>query len=454
MAVQDISNKRPKQHFPPVRAILCLLLAAALVLLLPLRTYKVHAQAASALFPQLNTAGPFLEDVFHRSGAEGMVVVIVRGNEKWMESYGQTYPGSHQKPTGDSLLRLCSLTKIMTTDVLVKMVSDGHVSLSDPLQKFAPRGVIVPDRTVRGQTGRAITLRDLATHTAGLPREIAYPEGGSGHFTFPDYNFRWQWLPGFRLRTVPGYAAHYSNIGFDLLADALSAAAHEPYPQLFAERIAKPLGLRDTTLTPTAGQCARLLVGAKNQGPCSDTTASDGSGGMYSTANDMTRWLEYLLDLPGVPTHQSPAATAMYIPASELRWTQGLGHAGAPDGLGLGWVYLSQPDDPARIIQKTGGGAGFTTYIAMNPSRHIGIFVAATDGRHAAPGIFSGANDLLTYLAGFSPELENSFELAAAEHHSNVKVREVALHKHRKSEEPARPARRTQRPTVVATAGQ
>ena len=296
-----------------------LLSALALALLfLPGAENRVHAQGTplpppksaplpelpAAPPPQLQSADPYLADLFRRSGSTGMVVVVVRGNETWMQSYGQTSPGSHQKPTADSLLRLCSLTKIMTTDLLVKLVEEKRVALADPLQKFAPHNVIVPDRTVHGLSGRPITLRDLATHTSGLPREIAYPEGAAGHFTFPDYAFRWQWLPEYRLRFVPGTAAHYSNIGFDLLADALAAAAGKPYPQLFAERIAKPLGLRDTTLNPTPAECARLLTGFRNEGPCSDTTAAAGSGGMYSTANDMTRWLKYLLDLPGVPMHQ------------------------------------------------------------------------------------------------------------------------------------------------------
>jgi D-alanyl-D-alanine-carboxypeptidase/D-alanyl-D-alanine-endopeptidase len=447
-AARWINSRPPEPGGLP--AVLSLLLCA-LILLLPLSIRRAHAQTAS--LPQLNTADPFLEDVFHRSGSTGMVVVVVRGNELWMQSYGQTHPGSHVKPNADSLFRLCSVTKIMTSDVLVKLVADGHVSLSDPLQKFAPRNVTVPDRTVRGQIGRPITLRDLATHTAGFPREIAYPSGDSGHFTFPDYSFRWQWLPGFRLRTVPGYAAHYSNIGYDLLADALSAAAHEPYPQVFAERIAKPLGLRNTTVTPTAAQCARLLVGGKNQGPCSDTTAAAGSGGMYSTANDMTRWLEYLLGLPGVPTHQDAAGTAMYIPASELRWAQGLGRAGIPSGLGLGWVYLNQPEDPAGIIEKTGGGAGFTTYIALNSARHVGIFVAATEGRRAGAGsateIFHGSNGLLAYLAGFTPELNDGLELAATEHHPDPQLHDATLHKHHKTA--PRPTHQVARTTAVAT---
>lgn len=424
---------------------------AVLILFVPWAGHRVQAQTVP--LPQLQSADPFVADLFRRSGSTGMVVVVVRGHETWMQSYGQTYPGSHQKPDADSLLRLCSLSKIMTTDLLVKLVAEGRVSLADPLQKFAPRNVAVPVRTVRGLSGRPITLGDLATHTAGLPREIAYPPGDSGHFTFPDYNFRWQWLPGYRLRFLPGTAAHYSNIGFDLLADALSAAAGKPYPQLFADRIAKPLGLRDTTLSPTPGECARLLIGARNEGRCTDTTAAAGSGGMYSTANDMTRWLKYLLDLPGVPMHQDPAATATYIPSSELRWTQGLGRAGVPNGIGLGWVHINQPDDPTTIIEKTGGGAGFTTYIALNPGRHIGIFVAATEDRHAGPEIFRGSNDLLTYLAGLTPVPGDAMELAAEENRSDAQVRDATLHKHHKHAERPPLTRQTTRTSVVG-AGQ
>src|SRR3984885_3964340 len=426
-----VSSMRPPRPAHQDRRMLFVRLLVALILFLPLGEHRVQAQ--SAALPQLQSADPFVADLFRGSGSTGMVVVVVRGNETWMQSYGQTYPGSRQKPNADSLVRLCSLSKIMTTDLLVKLVADGHGSLSDPLQKFAPRNVTVPVRTVRGLSGRPITLRDLATHTSGLPREIAYPAGDAGHFTFPDYNFRWQWLPGYRLRFAPGTAAHYSNIGFDLLADALSAAAGKPHPQLFAERIAKPLGLRDTTLSPTPAECARLLIGAKNEGVCSDTTAAAGSGGMYSTANDMTRWLKYLLNLPGVPMHQDPAATATYIPASELRWTQGIGRAGVPIGIGLGWVHLNQPDDPAMIIEKTGGGAGYTTYIALNPTRHIGIFVAATQNLHAGPEVFRESNDLLIYLAGLTPALGDSMDLAGEENHSDVLVRDATLHQHNKN---------------------
>jgi D-alanyl-D-alanine-carboxypeptidase/D-alanyl-D-alanine-endopeptidase len=171
---------------------------------------------------------------------------------------------------------------------------------------------------------------------------------------------------------------------------------------------------------------------------------------MYSTANDMTRWLEYLLDLPGVPIHQDPAATATYIQASQLRWTQGLAHAGVPSGIGLGWVHINQPDDPTTIIEKTGGGAGFATYIALNPEHHIGIFVAATDGRHEGANIFRESNDLLVYLSGLTPAPGNSMELAANENRSDVQVREVTLHKHQQNAARTRLARQIKRTSVIA----
>src|ERR1700678_3042582 len=119
----------------------------ALLFLLPFSGHRLRAETAP--LPQLQSADPVVAELFRRSGSTGMVVVVVRGNERWMQSYGQTYPGSHQKPSADSLIRLCSLSKIMTTVLLVKLVADGRVSLSDPLQKSAPRNVTVPVRTAR-----------------------------------------------------------------------------------------------------------------------------------------------------------------------------------------------------------------------------------------------------------------------------------------------------------------
>jgi serine-type D-Ala-D-Ala carboxypeptidase/endopeptidase len=338
-------------------------------------------------------------DLFLQSGSAGMVLVVVRDNQVLFHGYGETAPNSHQAPTQDSLLRLCSLTKIFTSDILTKLAADKTVRLDDPLQHFAPKHVVVPKRV------QPITLADLATHTSGLPRELGAAPRGVPHFTFPDYRTRWRWLPNQRLRSAPGAAALYSNVAFDFLSDALQAATHKQYAALLAERTLNPLHMQHTTFFPSEEQCSHLLTSAHDEGTCTETEPTAGSSGLYSTASDMAIWLQYLLQTGGLGTpSQDPAAQAVYILPSQLVNQKGLDHAGEPTGIGLGWIDILPVNSPSHIIEKTGGGAGFETYIAINHSRRTAIFLAATDGSvDTHLNIFNAANKLLLALAGLPP---------------------------------------------------
>jgi D-alanyl-D-alanine-carboxypeptidase/D-alanyl-D-alanine-endopeptidase len=364
-------------------------------LVIALTVAPAFAQKAASL-PDLQTAGALGADVFARSGSTGMVLVVVRGDQVFFRGYGETGPGSGQVPDANSVVRLCSLTKIFTSDVLSKLVADGTLKLGDPLQRFAPRHAVVPIRE------RAITLEDLATHTAGLPREIGTGPRGTPHFTYPDYKTRWRWLPQQHLNTMPGTAALYSNVGYDLLADALEAAAHKPYARLLAERSLNPLAMGETTFYPNASQCARLLKSYGDEGPCTVTESTDGSSGLYSTSNDMAKWLKYLLGAgeKRFPA-QEAAAQGVYLLPGDLKSVKGLDHAGTPTGIGLGWMHLLAADDPRHLVEKTGGGAGYSTYIAINHARHAAVFLAATDG--SSPEYFNhfkAANNLLLTVLG------------------------------------------------------
>ncbi|HEX3891829.1 MAG TPA: D-alanyl-D-alanine-carboxypeptidase/endopeptidase AmpH [Terracidiphilus sp.] len=357
-------------------------------------------QAASPpSLPAMQSVAALGSDLFVQSGSTGMVLVVVRGKEVLFRGYGETAPDSHQAPTQDSLLRLCSLTKIFTTDVLAKLVAEKTVRLDDPLQRYAPHGAVVPRRI------GPITLVDLATHTSGLPRELGNPPAHTPHFTFPNYDIRWRWLPNQRLRSAPGTAALYSNIGFDLLSDALQGATHKQYIALLAQRTLNPLHMQRTTFFPNAEQCERLLIGAHDEGPCASTEATAGSSGLYSTATDMTIWLKYLLRTvdPNIPV-QDLAAQSLYIPPASLVSEKGLDHAGKPTGVGLGWIHILPVDSPSHIVEKTGGGAGFSSYIAINHARDTALFVAATDGAvDTHLNLFNAANKLLLAAAGLPP---------------------------------------------------
>lgn len=361
--------------------------AAVLGLTLLLATPPAHAD--SVLQESIGLVGPAMWIV---SGAPGMVLVVMRGDDTVIEGYGETAKGNKHEPDAHSLFHLASITKVFTTEVLGSLVADGQVRLTDKLQNYAGAAK-VPSRD-----GSDITLLDLATHTAGLPREMGEAPPDTPQFTWPTRADRWAWLTKQTLGWAPGTVAAYSNVGMDLLADALETAAHKPYPEMLRDRVTGPLGMTDTGFAPTPEQCKRLMIGSGlvPAAPCVDTHATDGSGGLYSSGADMARWLRHNLD------DNDPALVighAVYRQRQALSAAIGFDEAGPMSGLGLGWVVMAGNGRMPTIIEKSGGGAGFMTYIAFAPGRRVGVFVAVNRLDFAMfHGMTQGANNLIANL--------------------------------------------------------
>jgi D-alanyl-D-alanine-carboxypeptidase/D-alanyl-D-alanine-endopeptidase len=113
----------------------------------------------------------------------------------------------------------------------------------------------------------------------------------------------------------------------------------------------------------------------------------------------MVKFLRYLLHISGSP-EQPSTALAVSLDPHQLKTVQGLSHAGDPTGIGLAWVQLGDPATPSSLMEKTGGGAGFTTYIALNPSRKTGVFLAIAEGKGPWQiDLFHESNNLLAALA-------------------------------------------------------
>ncbi|WP_447122733.1 D-alanyl-D-alanine-carboxypeptidase/endopeptidase AmpH [Glaciimonas sp. GG7] len=358
----------------------------------------ISTSVMAAALPLERTITSASTSIFENSGAPGMVIAVVRGDALIISGYGETKKGNHQKPNADSLLRVGSISKVLATDLIVKLVDEGKLKLSDPLQKYAPFRYKVLD----SEGSPSITLLSLATHTSGLPRSVGVKAPNQTiPFTWPDKTVRWDWLS--KQAFVPtGRTALYSNIAYDLLADAISIAGNKPYDQLLLEKVTAPLRMHDTTATPTIEQCNRLMIGIgiDPAGSCADTRATAGSGGMYSTAADMGVWMQHLLGIKqSESATQRAIAQAIYFQRQTLTSIEGLDLAGKASGLGLGWVQLTPMENSPAILQKTGGGAGFMSYMALAPGRQIGIFVAVTKvDLDMFAGITRAVNELIAML--------------------------------------------------------
>ena len=373
-------------------------LAALVIAALPLLSF---AQTSPDPVFASEIADRYANHIYYGSGATGLAMVVIDGNQRVFRSFGETRPGNNIRPQLDSVIRIASLTKLMTSEMLVKMLDQGKVQLNDPLSKYAPSGARVPT-----YNGNPITLVNLATHTSALPRE---QPGGAAHrtvFTWPTRDQRWNWLANASLKSAPGTVASYSNLAFDLLADALARAAGKPYPQLFEEQITRPLGMKDTTFTPSPDQCKRLMVAEKGASPCDNSLAAIGSGGVYSTPDDMMRWMQQFLssDFHRRNTQADRMQTLIYQRA-QLTKVIGMDVPGKADALGLGWVYMAPKNGRPGIVQKTGGGGGFITYMAMVPQSNVGVFVVVTRSPLTRfVNMSDGVNDLVTELSGFTSQ--------------------------------------------------
>ena len=377
---------------PPLKTRFYLL--AALFATLPLRS---QAQTSPDPLLASQIVDRYAEHIFYGSAATGMALVAIDGNQRVFASFGETRPGNQTRPQKDSLIRIASLSKLMTSEVMVKLAERGQLNLDDPLANYAPPGARVPS-----YGGQTIRLIHLATHTSGLPREQPGGKAGRPVFVWPTRADRWNWLQQAQLTTPPGVRAAYSNIAYDLLADALARAAGTPYPALLRQLITRPLGMKDTTFTPSPEQCQRLMVAERGASPCNNTLAAIGSGGVYSTPDDIGRWMQQFLNSDiHTRTPQIDRLQTLIYQRNQLTKVEGMDVPGKAQALGMGWVYMAPADGHPGIIQKTGGGGGFITYMAMIPQYNVGVFVVVTrTSLTRFRAMSDGVHNLLTELVG------------------------------------------------------
>ncbi|KWV52963.1 beta-lactam-binding protein [Bradyrhizobium macuxiense] len=343
--------------------------------------------------------------MFLNSGAPGLVLAVVRGDDSVVQGYGETAPGNKVEPDGRSIIRLGSVSKVFATDLLATLAAEGRVGLTDPLSRYAPAGV-----AVRSFGGQPFSLLDLATHSAGLPREVRDPsvkDGDGNPFLAYKRDTYWAWIGENTPAYAPGTTAMYSNFGYGLLGEALAKAGGKPYADLLRDKLIAPLRLADTTLRLSDAQRPRLMVGldpfGKRDPNWEVPEIMYASAGVYSSADDMVRWMHWHLARDEKSAAALSLAHAMWRPHDGLARLVGVEVTGA-EGMGLGWIVSPARDGVPLLLGKSGGLGGFMTYVVLSPNRRLGIFVAASRVNFAMfEGLRTAVRQLAAELAPAGP---------------------------------------------------
>ncbi len=339
--------------------------------------------------------------LFMDTRVPGLVIGAVRNGETAVFGFGETAPGSGKEPDGQTMMRIGSITKAFTGQVFAGLVSQGKVGFTDRLQDRLGWPVKVPEKG-----GQPIRLIDLATHTSGLPREVDRAASPTDDpFRSLTQEAYVKGLQSDPLLFTPGRGALYSNFAFDLLAAALAHAANKPYDALLKEIVLDPAGLKDTVLALRDGDAARVMQGHNFDGkPMPNVRATPvmaGASSLYSTPNDILRWLAWHLDKSSAQgTELRLLDHAAYVPRDGLNPVSGLDDAGHMDAMGLGWIVLAPKGPRPLILQKAGGLQGIFSYTAFAPTRGVGVFVAINQFNVGAfTAMANLANGLIEQLA-------------------------------------------------------
>lgn len=306
--------------------------------------------------------------------ADGKVVhTIVRG---------EADKTSHTKATASTLYRVGSITKTFTATAALALRDEGKLNLDDRADIYVPemgKVVLVPTDT------RAITLRQLLSHTSGLARL------GDFDYTRPDHDVEESEILkalDTRVDHAPGTAYLYSNFGMSLVGLVLGKLEKKPFRDIVHARLFAPLGMTSATFAPNARAGAPVATGYEKN----DTTtpavpwrlgASEAAGGLYASLDDMGKWIAFqeeawpardAKDDGPVKRASLREAHVQGVPSDfEVERTKD-GTTAAAEGVGLAW-HVRRTCDFSSLVEHGGAIDGFHANVSFAPDRGLGVVV-------------------------------------------------------------------------------
>jgi CubicO group peptidase (beta-lactamase class C family) len=187
-------------------------------------------------------------------GVAGAVAGIAIGDEELSMAHGIANLNTGQPFTEDTGFLLGSVTKVLTTTVLMRLVQRGEVDLDAPARRY------VPEFTLRDQAAaEAITVRMLVNHTNGTDADALMPSAVRGRDASRSYT---EHLPRMGVLFEPGSGIHYTNPGFVVAARVIEECTGLPFERAIQQELFDPAGMRDATLVQTQAFLRRTAVGS------------------------------------------------------------------------------------------------------------------------------------------------------------------------------------------------
>ena len=332
--------------------------------------------------------------------AGAVTVVGNAGGIVHLEAVGFQNLESKQLMPRNAVFRIASMTKPITAIGIMILQDAGKLSVEDPVERHLPefKGQMLVesregDRVVLKKPPRPITIRDLLTHTSGLPG--GFPAGYSDlyftrHLTLKEATLAQSQRP---LDFEPGSKWSYCNAGIDALGRIIEVTSGQSYEDFLRARVFAPLEMNDTAFYPTEDQLSRLagLYGKKEDklafaeyvliGPTNGARHPIPAGGLFSTGGDLAKLYQaminggiYDITKEGEKRILSEGAakqmTALQTGDLQCGFTPGM-------GFGFGWAVIKEPQGVHAMLSKGtyGHGGAFGTQAWIDPAQNLFVIL-------------------------------------------------------------------------------
>ncbi|MHA6801013.1 serine hydrolase domain-containing protein [Bounagaea algeriensis] len=303
------------------------------------------------------------------------------GEVLWFDARGEVDGAT---PTQDTQYRTGSISKTFTGVLVMRLRDEGLLDLADPLEKFVP-ATAVGNRSIGA----------LLSHSSGLSAE---PAGSWWERTERETGSEFlERVDETAVRPTPRHAFHYSNTGFGVLGELVARLRGRSWFDAVDREILRPLGMHRTTARPVAPHAQGFAVhpwaDVVLPEPAEDAGAMGAAGQLWSTFDDMARWMRFLLGDTGEVLHPDTVAE-MRVPAAVDEGDEWRA------GYGLG-VQLSRPGG-RRLAGHTGSMPGFLATAWVQPEENQGVVFMANATSGVRPEL---CTDLLSILDEREPRI-------------------------------------------------
>ena len=290
--------------------------------------------------------------------------IVYNGQLLWGRGYGYADLESKTAVTLDTRFRIASITKTFTATGILQLRDAGMLRLDDPVSDY------LDWFDLRYEDAPLITIRNLLTHTAGLPRDSKNPM-----WTECEAPARADFIDDTRTRqpTRPPYKEFaYSNLGYSLLGEIIAAVSGQSWADYLQERVLDPLGMRETYPLPSADDPLLATGYSKEKDglrrdalPFWLMNGFEASANFASSVNDMVKYAGFHLGLAGGGILSPYTLLDMH----RVHWLYEKWDGGY--GLGMGLLRIQD----WQISGHGGGYPGYLTDFCLCHEHKTGVMV-------------------------------------------------------------------------------